>query len=94
MSKYELMTMAHGSKGEDTAKKISLEIQKIITSLGGSLVDSNFWGKRKLSYKIKQETEGYYDVMVFEMDSAKIAEFKSKLNLIEALVRYLITAKS
>ena len=94
MSKYELMTMAHGSKGEDTAKKISQEIQKIITSLGGSLVDSNFWGKRKLSYKIKQETEGYYDVMVFEMDSAKIAEFKSKLNLIEALVRYLITAKS
>lgn len=94
MNKYELMTMTHGSKGEETAKKLSQEVQKLITSLGGKLNNSSFWGKRKLSYKIGQENEAYYDVMDFELDSAKITSFKSKLNLIDNLLRYLVTAKS
>lgn len=94
MNTYELMTMVHGSKGEENAKKISQDIQKQITSLGGKLVNENFWGKRKLAYKIKLELEAFYDVMEFEMNSSDISKFKSNLNLMDSLIRYLITAKS
>ena len=62
--------------------------------LGGKLVENDYWGKRKLAYKIRQETDGYYEVIVFEFPENEINQLKKKLNLLSNLVRYLITAKS
>ena len=88
------MTLAKGSQGEEKAKQLSKEINNLIGTLGGKILESDNWGKRKLAYKIRQETDGYYEVAMFEFPDEKLDEFKKKLNLIDNLVRYLITAKS
>ena len=94
MNKYELMTLAKGSQGEMKAKELSKEVAELVKSLGGKIEKSDFWGKRKLAYKINQETDGFYEVVDFELPKEKISELKKKMNIIDNLVRYLITANS
>ncbi|OGC46300.1 30S ribosomal protein S6 [candidate division WWE3 bacterium RBG_19FT_COMBO_34_6] len=94
MKKYEIMTLTKGSLGEENAQKFSKQITQVITDLGGKIETNDFWGKRKLSYQIGQEKEGFYEVILFELDPEKINNLKSKLNTNDNLVRYLVTAKS
>jgi small subunit ribosomal protein S6 len=92
MNNYELMTIGKIDLGEKNAKSLSQNIQNIITSLGGKIEKFDFWGKRKFAYPIKHDTEGFYSVIQFNVDPSSINELKTKLNLENGLVRYLITA--
>ncbi len=94
MKKYELMTLTKGSQGEEKAKSISKEVGDLVSSLGGKVLEIDHWGKRKLAYKIRHETEGYYEVIALEFPGEKMDDFKKKMNLLDNLVRYLVTAKS
>ena len=94
MKPYEIMTIYKIDLGDQAAKDLSSKTQEMITSMEGKIVKAQFWGKRRFSYEIKGKQEGYYDVINFEMDSDKISKFKSKLNMLNGLLRYLITAQS
>lgn len=93
MNKYELMTIANIKLGEDGAVKVSNSIKDLISSLNGKVLDSSFWGKRKFSYEIKHEDEGFYDVITFELPQEMAKELRTKLNYMTGLVRYLVTAE-
>ncbi len=92
MKSYEIMTIYDADRSDEEAKELSEEVAKLIDSLGGEVTDRNFWGKRKFAYPLNHKEEGYYDVINFRMEKSKLSEFKTKLNLIEDFVRYLITA--
>lgn len=94
MNKYELMTIYSGSLPEAEAKKVSEQVQGVITSHEGKIEKSDFWGKRKFAYEIKHATDGYYEVINFELDPTKLAAAQLKLKLVNNIVRYLITAQS
>lgn len=91
--KYEIMTIYKAALGDQGSKDLSSKLQEMITSFGGKVLEQNFWGRRKLSYEIKHDTEGYYDVIVFELEPSAVTKFKGKLNLLSGLVRYLVTAQ-
>ena len=94
MKQYEIMAIYKADLGEQGAKSVSEKVQNLISSLTGKVTKTDYWGKRKFAYEIKHQTEGVYDVMEFEMDKSNMQTFKSKLNLLPEIVRYLITAKS
>jgi len=94
MKNYEMMTLTRGNDGEENAKTVSKEISELITSLEGKVQKTDFWGKRKLAYKIRQDTDGFYEVILFELAKDQVDNLKSKLNLMDNLGRYIITAKS
>lgn len=93
MKKYELMTIIKASLNEEDAGKVAKSVKDLISSLNGNVVDTLVWGKRKFSYKINNEKEGFYEVTQFEVDPQNMPKFKGKLNLIDGLVRYLILAQ-
>ena len=76
---YEIMTITKIEIGEDKAKEVSTNIQELINSLNGKVESTEFWGKRKFAYPIKHSTEGYYDVINFEIEADKISELKTLL---------------
>lgn len=88
------MTIAKPSLTDQGAKDLSNQVQDLIKSLDGKITKQDFWGKRKLAYELKHNTEGYYDVLSIELDPGSLDKFKQKLNLMPDLLRYLITAKS
>ena len=89
---YELMTITKIDLGEEKAKEVSKNIQELISSLNGKVTKTDFWGKRKLAYEVSHNTEGYYDLITFDLDSDKVSKLKSKLNLVQEVIRYLVTA--
>jgi len=94
MKSYEIMTIYKVDLGDQAAKDLSTKVQEMITSMEGKVSKTQFWGKRKFAYEMKGYQEGYYDVVNFELDQSKVSKFKSKLNLLNGLLRYLITAES
>ena len=94
MKQYELMTLTKGSIGESKAKEVSKKVSELVGDLGGKIESNDVWGKRKLAYEIRQETDGFYEVINFELPEDKLNSLKTKLNLESNLVRYLITARS
>lgn len=92
MKKYELMTIAKISLNEDGARALSNSIKDLISSTKGKVLNSDFWGKRKFAYEINGSQEGFYEVILFEAEPSSLDNFKTKLNLQDGLVRYLVTA--
>lgn len=92
--KYEMMIIYKIALGDQGSKDLSSKVQELITSFGGKVLEQNFWGKRKYSFEIKHDTEGYYDVIVFELEPSAVTKFKGKLNLLSGLVRYLVTVQN
>ena len=93
MKNYELMTIAKLNIGEDGARNLSNDVKDMISKFKGKILNDDFWGKRKFAYEINGATEGFYDVITFEMSTGDLLKLKSKLNLMEGLVRYLVTAE-
>ena len=91
--KYEIMTIYKINLGEEGAKDLSKKVQELIKLLDAKILENNYWGKRKFAYEIKHDTEGFYDVLTFEAESSVVSKLKAKLNLLNGLVRYLITAQ-
>ncbi len=86
------MTIAKITLGEDGARALSNAIKDLISSNKGKTLNSDFWGKRKLAYEIKHDTEAFYEVIEFEIGPGFVDNLKAKLNLQEGLVRYIIGA--
>ena len=94
MKNYELMTIARAGLTDRGAKDLSNQIQDLVKSLEGKIIKQDFWGKRKLAYELKHNTEGYYDVLTLTLAPASLRKFEQKLSLMPDLLRYLVTAKS
>ena len=94
MKTYELMTIAKSELTDEGAKELATQVQDLVKSFDGKIIKDDFWGKRKLAYEIKHDSEGYYDVVTFELSSEALLKFKQKLNLVPNILRYLVTAKS
>jgi small subunit ribosomal protein S6 len=93
MKNYELMTITKVDLGEDGARNLSNDIKDLISNFTGKVLNSDFWGKRKFAYELDGTTEGFYDVITFEMPADQMPKFEAKLKLLESLTRYLVTAK-
>ena len=91
--KYEIMTIYKINLGEEGAKDLSKKVQEVMSTLSAKVIENNFWGRRRFAYEINHDSEGFYDVLTFEAESSVISKLKVKLNQLNGLVRYLITAQ-
>ncbi len=89
--KYEIMVILMPNLGQEKTTHELSEIKKMITSLGGEILNEDDWGQRELAYSIKKQTHAYYTVMTFELEPLKSKELEKTLNIYPALIRYLIT---
>jgi len=92
MKNYEVMTISKKALGEEGFETVSGLVKESIAKVGGEVINSTPWGRRKFAYKMDNETEGFYEVIEFSIGASKIDALKTRLNLIEGLQRYLITA--
>ena len=79
---------------EDETHPAVDKVVKFITGKGGTVVDINRWGKRKLAYPIKQFTEGEYVLTQFKLDPTMTKELEANLRLSEEILRHLLVRLS
>jgi ribosomal protein S6 len=88
--RYELFYLIGASREADT-DKIKEEVSKIVTEAGATFEEKETLEKRKMSYQIKHETHGIYIAQRFELDSEKIQEVSTKINLHPGVLRFIIS---
>ena len=90
--KYELMFIADPELDE-RGLKLTEQYLELVTKEGGSVENTDIWGRRKLAYEIDGKTEGNYVVVNYTTTPEVSAELDRVLNLNESVVRTKILRK-
>ncbi len=89
MPSYELVFIFNPNLTEDDFTKSLGKVNDLITKLDGTVSDTNQWGKRKLAYQIKKQSEGNYVLEKVQIKQTALKELDAGLKLMEDVLRYL-----
>ena len=89
MSSYELVFIFNAGLTEEDFTGTLGKVNDLIARLGGTVTDVNNWGKRKLAYPIKKQSEGNYVIEKVEIKPTALKELESNFKLTENILRYL-----
>lgn len=90
---YEAVFIFKEYKNENKIKQLKKKIDEIIIDEKCEIFNKNDLGTRRLAYKIKNKTVGYYYVVNFKTSVKKKnteRRIKMKLNTMEEILKYLI----
>ena len=89
MRDYETVFVLHPSYEE---KEVEAEIQAlsgIIAASGGTLLEIDRWGRRRLAYEINKVHEGIYTLLRWHGGASVPREIERRFRLNERLLRHL-----
>ena len=91
MKKYEVAVVASGKLTDEERAAVIEQIKGYITKYNGTVTDVEEWGKRRLTYEIRKETEGYYYFIQVEAEPEMAVALEKNLRIMtENVLRYLI----
>ena len=92
MTQYECMFIINPSIGE---KEIQAAITLIKENIekAGKIVKEDLWGEKKMAYKIKGSSKGYYGLLDVEIDGKEIKTMNNIFNLNGNIWRYMFVKK-
>jgi small subunit ribosomal protein S6 len=73
---------------EETTSRLEA-IKDSITKNGGEILGFQDAGLRKLAYKVKKHSRGYYGVIYFKTNPSAIAEIERVLSISEDVIKYM-----
>ena len=79
MRHYEMLVLMNAEL-EDPKDEVE-KVEDIVRNLGGEVVKTDVWGKRRLAYPIQKKTEGIYVLFNFDLDPAQTFELRRVLGL-------------
>lgn len=90
MKQYEILFIVHPNYEDNRITKIVNNVKEKITNNGGSIINVDEMGKKKLAYKINNQRYGSYVLINFESEPQFIAEFKKWLKIQSQILAKLI----
>lgn len=93
MREYELIIIVHADLDENALNDVLEKVQGWITEGGGKITKVDLWGKRKLAYLIRKQSEGQYVLMHTTMAPTFCVELERNLRFLEPIMRFLLIVK-
>jgi small subunit ribosomal protein S6 len=90
MRDYETVFILDPNLDESQVKDEIGKVQSLISSLDGEIIGVEPGGKRKLTYEIRGNREGYYTLITFKSQPSSIAEIERAYKLNEKVLRHII----
>jgi small subunit ribosomal protein S6 len=90
MRQYEVSYIVHPELDETAFKELNDRISNLITDNGGEIEKAELWGKKRLAYEIRKQTEGQYVFLNATLPPTFCAELERNLGLLEPVMRYMI----
>lgn len=87
MRKYEVMILIDQDVDERQVPNVVDKHLKTITDGGGSVDNTDMWGRRRLSYDINKKSEAYYAVVHVTAAPDVVKEMDRLLGIDEQIVR-------
>ena len=87
---YEVTLVVRPDMDDTAFTGVVDKVKGWITTAGGTVNQTNVWGRRRLAYPIKKLTEGQYVLLLADLPSQALARLERDLRLSEEILRFLI----
>lgn len=87
MRQYEMMVIFDPTLDERTIAPSLDTLLNVVREEGGKVDKVDVWGKRRLAYEIKKNSEGIYAVVDVNCEPAAVQELDRLLTLNESVLR-------
>ena len=86
MSFYELVYVTRQDLAPNEVDNLTEKFKKILEEGKGKLVSKEYWGLRKLAYKINKNTKGHYVLMNIDAPYPALAELERVMGFDENII--------
>lgn len=93
MKAYEGLFVFPPDSTPDVRKNQLKNLDDLIAKFKGQVTQKMEWGKKLMGYPLQKHAEGYVMVYDFQMDPSQAVEFRKGVDLLEDLIKYMITVK-
>ena len=87
---YELTVVFSPEIAEEDFDTAIERVNQFITEKGGTVIEVNRWGRRKLAYPIRKFREGNYVFTQLKLQPNQAAGLETNLKSWEDVLRYLL----
>jgi len=87
---YELVVIAVPQLEDESLAALNERVAGWIASNDGVVTGTNVWGRRRLAYPIRKQTEGIYVLYNFQLAANAVRELERNLRLEEQIIRHLV----
>jgi len=91
---YELVFILNANLSEDDFTRVLGKVNDQITKLGGTITETNQWGKKRLAYPIQKQVEGNYVLEKVQIKQTALKELDANLKMSEDVLRYLFVREN
>ena len=88
--KYELVYVASPDATEEQVTDLHTQVESIVQRMGGQLVKTDNWGRRKLAYEIGRHKEGTYVLEEILGNGELMKEIDRRLKVTDLVIRHLV----
>ncbi len=89
MRRYETIYIIRPTANEDDITTIIDRTNAVIEKAGGTIINLDRWGLRKLAYLIKKESQGYYVFTEYASIPSAVDEIERLFRIDENTLKYM-----
>lgn len=89
MRYYESVFIARQDISSQQVEGLADRFAGILTEAGGNVARREYWGLRKLAYRVNKNRKGHYVMFNFEAPAAAVAEMERQMRFEEDVLRYM-----
>ncbi len=89
MPYYESVMIARQEIGGGDAERLGEHYEGVLSAEGATIVRREYWGLRRLAYRIRKNRKGHYLMFHIDGPGTAIQEYERQLRIDENVVRYL-----
>ena len=89
MNRYETVFILTPVLSEAQTKEAAGKFEKILKDGKAKIINSEFWGMRKLAYPIQKKSTGFYQLVEFEASGDVIEKLEVAFRRDERILRFL-----
>jgi small subunit ribosomal protein S6 len=94
MKSYEGVFIFPPDSAPDARKSQLKNLDDLFAKYQVEVLQKTEWGKRPLGYHIRKHNEGHFLIVDFKMDPSKAEEFRKSLELLEDVIKFMVTVKN
>jgi small subunit ribosomal protein S6 len=90
---YELMYIARPELDDEGLQAAVDSVEQLVNGVGGTVVHTTNWGRRRLAYEVKHLRDGHYMLLHLRMDGERVADLERALAIHETVFRHLLVVR-
>lgn len=89
MALYEHIFLARQDVSTAQVEELTKTYTDLLSSNGGSVANTEYWGLKSLSYRIKKNRKAHYTLLNIDAPHAAVAEMERHMRINEDILRFM-----